>query len=129
MSAPPVMLNVSVSAEGRNKMQDLTSAGARQGKPKNRMIALFLSLFLGLLGADRFYLGKRKTGILKALTIGGLGIWWVVDSALLGLDALLYTFGRNTGFVKDSKNRDLVHGIALYRLKDGRLERDWFAGR
>lgn len=33
----------------------------------------------GLLGMDRFYLGKIGTGILKFITLGGCGIWYIVD--------------------------------------------------
>jgi TM2 domain-containing membrane protein YozV len=39
----------------------------------------FISLFLGFLGMDRFYVGKKVSGIFKLLTLGGFGIWYVVD--------------------------------------------------
>ena len=32
-----------------------------------------------LLGVHRFYLGKPKTALLQLVTIGGFGIWWIID--------------------------------------------------
>ena len=46
---------------------------------KSPKMAVILSVFLGMLGADMFYLGKTKLGIVKLITLGGLGIWWLVD--------------------------------------------------
>lgn len=68
---------------------------------KNRVLALILSFFAGFVGADRFYLGKVATGILKLITVGGFGIWWAIDSMLLLVDAFLYSLGKDSGFVKD----------------------------
>lgn len=50
---------------------------------KNFMVAAMLSLFLGGLGVDRFYLAKVGTGILKLITFGGFGIWYLIDLILI----------------------------------------------
>jgi TM2 domain-containing membrane protein YozV len=56
-----------------------------QEQPVTRswMAALILSIFVGSLGVDRFYLGKIGTGILKLITLGGFGIWWLIDLILI----------------------------------------------
>ena len=46
---------------------------------KDPMTALILSLFLGSLGIDRFYLGHTGLGVGKLLTCGGAGIWTIID--------------------------------------------------
>ena len=51
------------------------------GQPplKSFLVTWLLALLVGVLGVDRFYLGKIGTGIAKLLTFGGFGIWWLVD--------------------------------------------------
>jgi TM2 domain-containing membrane protein YozV len=46
---------------------------------KSFVTTWLLSLLLGYLGIDRFYLGKVGTGILKLITGGGLGLWYLID--------------------------------------------------
>lgn len=55
---------------------------------KNWVSAVLLSFFLGYLGIDRFYLGYTWSAFLKLVTFGGLGIWYVIDAALLLTGAL-----------------------------------------
>lgn len=50
---------------------------------KNPTIALLLSFFVGYLGIDRFYLGHNGLGLLKLLTLGFLGLWWLIDLILI----------------------------------------------
>jgi TM2 domain-containing membrane protein YozV len=46
---------------------------------KDWMTTLLLSILLGGLGVDRFYTGHMGLGVLKLLTGGGCGIWWLID--------------------------------------------------
>jgi TM2 domain-containing membrane protein YozV len=50
---------------------------------RNWLTALLLSIFLGWLGIDRFYLGSAGVGIIKLLTFGLFGILWLVDIIMI----------------------------------------------
>ncbi len=52
------------------------------------LTAVLLSFFLGALGVDRFYLGYTGLGVAKLLTIGGCGIWALIDFIMLLMDKL-----------------------------------------
>lgn len=55
----------------------------RRLSDKSWNTALLLSILLGFLGADRFYLGRTGLGVLKLVTFGGYFVWWAVDIILL----------------------------------------------
>lgn len=57
---------------------DLTSPAAL-GSDKSQVIALILVLLVGGLGIHRFYLGYTWQGVVQLLTLGGLGIWSLID--------------------------------------------------
>jgi len=43
-------------------------------------IVMILSWVLGYLGADRFYKGQVLWGVLKLVTLGVGGVWWIIDA-------------------------------------------------
>ena len=65
-----------------------TGCGVMQASPpalseKRILPALLLCFFFGVFGAHRFYVGKTTSGIVQLLTLGGLGIWMLVDLILI----------------------------------------------
>ncbi len=65
--------------------------------PKDWLTALLLSIFLGTFGVDRFYMGQAGLGLGKLFTLGGCGVWWLIDVILIA-----------AGSAKDGRGRPLV---------------------
>jgi hypothetical protein len=81
-------------------IQQRAAAPAPAGaSPKSRLAALLFCVFLGGIGVHRFYVGKVGTGVAMIFTLGGLGIWVLIDIITIA-----------TGSFKDI---------------DGRLVSDW----
>ncbi|MFN7118520.1 MAG: TM2 domain-containing protein [Saprospiraceae bacterium] len=59
----------------KKEMRKADAAGA----PKSQLTALLLAVFIGALGIHRFYLGYTTIGIIQLLTLGGCGIWALID--------------------------------------------------
>ncbi len=74
-------------------------AGAPPDISEKWLVSLLLCIFLGFLGAHRFYVGKVGTGILMLLTGGGCGIWVIIDLILI----LTQKFTDKSGSIITSK--------------------------
>ena len=67
---------------------------------KSRLVTVLLCGFLGTFGVHRFYVGKIGTGLLMLVTLGGFGIWYLIDLIMVAVGA--------------------------FRDEEGRLVREWF---
>ena len=56
---------------------------------KDRVILQLCSFLGGVLGIDRFYLEQWGWGVLKLLTLGGLGIWAAIDSLIQIVEGIM----------------------------------------
>ncbi len=91
-------------------MAEGTTANNQTGK--RFLTTALLSLFLGGIGVDRFYLGKVGTGILKLMTFGGFGIWYLIDLILILAGSMKDKRGNElVGREKDLKTALIVTGI------------------
>ena len=67
------------------------------GEGKDWLTTLLLAIFLGTLGIHRFYTGHTGIGVVQLLTLGGCGIWSLIDIIMIA-----------TGSFKDKKGNSLV---------------------
>ena len=91
-----------------NQLFDHSSSAAGQSVPvgtaanaeplamstRKKWVAIFLAYIGGVFGADRFYLGYRKIGLLKLFTFGGFGLLATADMLAIALNLLPDAEGR-----------------------------------
>ena len=72
-----------VSGQKLTKIQKLAvkklERKAAPATGRSQLVAAILCWFLGVIGVHRFYLGYTTIGILQILTLGGCGIWALID--------------------------------------------------
>lgn len=69
----------------REKLQamDYNTASVILSQAKDPTISIILSVLVGSLGIDRLYIGDIGLGIVKLITCGGCGVWWLIDLFLI----------------------------------------------
>jgi len=48
-------------------------------------VTVVLVVLFGYIGAHRFYAGRNITAVVQAITLGGFGVWWVIDILVVSL--------------------------------------------
>ena len=71
--------NVSAEKTVTEKNNDEMFSPAAAASGKSQLVALLLCLFVGIIGIHRFYLGYIWQGVVQILTLGGFGIWALID--------------------------------------------------
>ena len=75
--------NMYPMVKSRLETMDSNTANVAFMQMKDPTISLLISIFLGGYGIDRMYIGDVGLGVIKLLTCGGCGVWWLVDLFLI----------------------------------------------
>ena len=104
-------------ALGQNK--EISETENKSYKPSDELSekeflpTLILCFFVGMLGVHRFYVGKIGTGVAMIFTLGGLGIWVLVDFILICIGSFRDIDGRLVKYQRASLNEQASNtGIA-----------------
>jgi len=89
-------------------------------KRRHFLAVFFLSFMWGVFGADRFYLGKYWTGLLKLLTFGGFGLWAIIDLTMVMSGSMRDKQGNEmleyARYKRFANNYTLIFGLVLVAL-------------
>ncbi len=81
---------------------------------KSKIVLIIISfLGLGVLGIDRMYAGQIGLGVLKLLTLGGLGIWAFIDWIFVLINAISKSESGLFGITRWSDNVNDAFNVTL----------------
>ncbi|MDR2841276.1 MAG: TM2 domain-containing protein [Paludibacter sp.] len=86
-----ICVKCGVGLKNQNKITEIPEG-------KDWLVTLLLCFFLGYLGIHRFYTGSTGIGVAQLLTLGGCGIWVLVDFIMILTNS--YTDGEGKHLVK-----------------------------
>lgn len=75
-----------------------------RGLPRNNsegVLAFIVCVLFGFLGLHRFLYGKTGTGVLMLITLGGFGIWWVIDIIRIAIGHFTDSAGHRLSLLHD----------------------------
>lgn len=84
-----ININITNTQTQSNPQQNMYNNG-KQIVKRDYLTALLLSIFLGWLGVDRFYVNHVGLGLLKLFTFGGFGVWWIIDIIMFATKNVRY---------------------------------------
>jgi hypothetical protein len=95
-----------------NHQPPLPSAYVSGESNRDYMTAAMITVFLGWLGIDRFYLGYTWQGVVKLLTFGGLGIWTLYDEIMILTGDLHDTDSKPLrGYMQNKRTAWMIAGV------------------
>jgi TM2 domain-containing membrane protein YozV/uncharacterized Zn finger protein (UPF0148 family) len=81
---------------------------------KSWSIAMILAIIFGYFGFHRFYSGHWKIGIVQLLTLGGVGIWWIIDIFMIATNRYKDSRGFPLLNYNNKLGKSIVNGTIIF---------------